>query len=215
MPSWFTFVTVEARTVVLAAGVTARQHGRTEVGAQDIALALLAQRDGTAADVWRRLRVDQGRLIRRLRPPDGPERSAAPAVRFDPTGRVLWDRANRIALLGGGDRLATRHLLLALLDGGPTTVVVAFAEAGITSRTARLVLARVPEIERLPKRPSVASRWRWRWTRWRLRWTALRLRWTTGWTVWRRVTRGRPVAAIAMLTPAAALFAGLLVSWTH
>ncbi|ASW54364.1 Clp protease N-terminal domain-containing protein [Plantactinospora sp. KBS50] len=205
MPRWFPFVTVEARTVLLAAGVTARQHGRTEITAEDVALALLVDRDGTAAAVWRVLRVDRDRLIRRLRPPEPPGRAGEPAVRFDVSGRRLWDRAHRVALLGG-DRLGTRHLLFALLDAGPSPVVLALAEAGVTSRTAREVLGRAPEIEKLPIRPALATRLRWRWTGWRLRWA-------TGWARWRRLLRDRPVVTIATLAPAAAvLFLGVMAS---
>ncbi|MFC7549560.1 Clp protease N-terminal domain-containing protein [Plantactinospora sp. GCM10030261] len=193
MPSWFDFVTVEARTVLLAAGVTARHDGRTEISADDVALALLGERDGAATTVWHRLGVDRDRLVERLRP-RGTYRPGAPVVRLDATARALWERARRTALLTGADRVGTRHLLLALVDDGPAAVVVAFTEAGVTRVAARAVLDRVPEIERLPARLGPVRRWRWRWARWRLRWDRLR-----------RAVRRRPALVVALLALVAAV----------
>lgn len=199
MPSWFEFVTVEARTVLLAAGVTARRVGRIEISADDVALALLGERDGTAAYVWRRLGVDRDRLVERLRPA-GPHRAGPPVVRLDGTARGLWEQARRIALLSGDAGIGTRHLLLALLDEGPAAVLVAFTEVGVTGATARAVLDRVPEIEEPPARPGSISRWRWRWGRWRLRWSRPR-----------RALRNQPTRALTLLAFAVALV--MLTVW--
>jgi ATP-dependent Clp protease ATP-binding subunit ClpA len=164
MPSWFDFVTVEARTVLLAAGVTARQDGRTEVRADDFALALLGQRDGAVSEIWRRLGVDRDRLADRLRSVRS-VRSAGPAVRFDPTSRRLWEQAYLTALDSRAGRLGTRQLLLALLEAGPATVVAAFAELGVNGVAVRALPDRVREVEQLPARPGFVSRWWWRWAR--------------------------------------------------
>ncbi|WP_091307582.1 Clp protease N-terminal domain-containing protein [Micromonospora chersina] len=98
----------------------------------DLAVALLGYEHGNVA-LWRREQgFDAERAIATLRITAG-DSTPSSEVRFGKDTKQVLAAAIRLAAGGGAEHVGTEHLLVALLAHGPTAVVSAFEEQGVTA----------------------------------------------------------------------------------
>ncbi|MEU4476751.1 Clp protease N-terminal domain-containing protein [Micromonospora sp. NPDC023966] len=149
--------------VVTSAFGSAKETGQL-VGPFDLTVALLMYDHGNVARWRREYGFDASRAIAALgiTPGNGTWSSE---VRFDNHARRVLAAAIRLAARGGAGHVGTEHLLAALLAHGPTAVISAFEEQGVTAETvARYVtnLNGVAGAERLMAAPGWGARRAWR-----------------------------------------------------
>jgi ATP-dependent Clp protease ATP-binding subunit ClpC len=118
--------TPRAKQLLALAEVRARRQGREEISVQDLSVALLEFKEGVAAAILKRLKVDwEVQKAAAKTPASGPWKALLPVAQREQ--QSLFHQY-----------LGTEHLLLAILQHDSNPVTVLLKERGVTLEKARL-----------------------------------------------------------------------------